>query len=100
MDTITTDGTRLPTNIAVMFRDAGHILGSSSVTLKINENGEEKIFGFTGDIGRQNRPILRSPMRMPETDYLICESTYGDKDHQLPPEQSEEFLQILKENLY
>ncbi len=83
--------------VSVMFRDAGHILGSSSVTLKITENGEEKIFGFTGDIGRPNRPILRSPKQMPEVDYLICESTYGDKDHQLPPEQSEEFLDILKE---
>lgn len=84
-------------HVAVMFRDAGHILGSSSVTLKINENGEEKLFGFTGDIGRPNRPILRNPRRMPEVDYLICESTYGDKDHQLPPEQSEEFLEVLRE---
>ena len=83
--------------VSVMFKDAGHILGSSSVTLKINENGEERIVGFTGDIGRPNRPILRSPKQMPEVEYLICESTYGDKDHQLPPEQSEEFLEILKE---
>lgn len=83
--------------VSVMFRDAGHILGSSSVTLKIKENGKERIVGFTGDIGRPNRPILRSPRQMPEVEYLICESTYGDKDHQLPPEQSEEFLDILKE---
>lgn len=83
--------------VSVMFRDAGHILGSSSVTLKIKENGKERIVGFTGDIGRPDRPILRSPRQMPEVEYLICESTYGDKDHQLPPEQSEEFLDILKE---
>ena len=83
--------------VSVMFKDAGHILGSSSVTLKINENGKERIFGFTGDIGRPDRPILRSPKQMPEVEYLICESTYGDKDHQLPPEQSEEFLEIVKE---
>ena len=82
--------------ISVMFRDAGHILGSSSVTLKINEGGKETIFGFTGDIGRPDRPILRNPRQMPEVDYLICESTYGDKDHQLPPEQSEEFLEVLR----
>ncbi|MDF1695179.1 MAG: MBL fold metallo-hydrolase [Saprospiraceae bacterium] len=88
---------RINEKVSVMFRDAGHILGSSSVTLKITENGEEKLFGFTGDIGRPNRPILRSPKQMPEVDYLICESTYGDKDHQLPPEQSEEFLEILIE---
>ena len=83
--------------VSVMFRDAGHILGSSSVSLKITENGKERLFGFTGDIGRPNRPILRSPKQMPEVEYLICESTYGDKDHQLPPEQSDEFLEILKE---
>ena len=83
--------------VSVMFRDAGHILGSSSVTLKIKENGKERLFGFTGDIGRPNRPILRNPTQMPEVEYLICESTYGDKDHQLPPEQSEEFLDIVKQ---
>jgi len=83
--------------VSVMFRDAGHILGSASVCLKINENGEERLVGFTGDIGRPNRPILRSPRQMPKVEYLICESTYGDKDHQLPPEQSEEFLDILHE---
>ena len=83
--------------VSVLFKDAGHILGSASVTLKIKENGKERIIGFTGDIGRPDRPILRNPQQMPEVEYLICESTYGDKDHQLPPEQSEEFLKILKE---
>lgn len=81
--------------VSVMFRDAGHILGSASVTLKIKEGGKERLIGFTGDIGRPDRPILRSPQQMPEVEYLICESTYGDKDHQLPPEQSEEFLAVL-----
>jgi len=88
---------RINEKVSVMFKDAGHILGSSSVTLKISENGKERFIGFTGDIGRPNRPILRSPQQMPMVEYLICESTYGDKDHQLPPEQSEEFLEILKE---
>ena len=88
---------RINEKVSVMFKDAGHILGSSSVTLKITENGKERLVGFTGDIGRPDRPILRSPQQMPKVEYLICESTYGDKDHQLPPEQSEEFLNILKE---
>ena len=88
---------RINDKVSVLFKDAGHILGSSSVTLKITENGKERYVGFTGDIGRPDRPILRSPQQMPEVEYLICESTYGDKDHQLPPEQSEEFLEILKE---
>lgn len=88
---------RINEKVSVMFRDAGHILGSASVSLRINENGEERYFGFTGDIGRPDRPILRNPKQMPEVEYLICESTYGDKDHHLPPEQSEEFLDIVKE---
>jgi len=88
---------KITEQVSVMFRDAGHILGSASVTLKIEENGEEKLIGFTGDIGRPNRPILRNPRQMPEVDYLICESTYGDKDHELPPEQAEEFLKVIKD---
>ncbi|MBK9255797.1 MAG: MBL fold metallo-hydrolase [Saprospiraceae bacterium] len=83
-------------NVHILFRDAGHILGSASVTLKINENGKEIIVGFTGDIGRPDRPILRDPKPMPEVDYLICESTYGDRVHESTPEQSEMFLEIIK----
>jgi metallo-beta-lactamase family protein len=83
-------------NVDVQFRDAGHILGSSSVTLRIRENGVERIFGFTGDIGRPDRPILRDPQRMPEVDYLICESTYGDKEHEGKPAESSRFLEIIK----
>lgn len=84
-------------DVQVLFRDAGHILGSASITLKINENGKESILGFTGDIGRPDRPILCDPMPMPEVDYLICESTYGDRQHEKTPEQSEEFLKIIHE---
>lgn len=82
--------------VSVQFRDAGHILGSASVSLKIKEGGTEKTIGFTGDIGRPNRPILRDPQLMPEVDYMICESTYGDKDHQTPPAEIDRFLSIIK----
>ncbi|MEM1321985.1 MAG: MBL fold metallo-hydrolase [Bacteroidota bacterium] len=82
--------------VEVLFRDAGHILGSASVTLKIKEEDRELVFGFTGDIGRPNRPILRDPKPMPEVDYLICESTYGNKDHESPPAESAKFLSIIK----
>ena len=82
--------------VSVLFRDAGHILGSASVTLKITEDGKETYFGFSGDIGRPNRPILRDPKPMPPLDYLICESTYGDKDHEGKPAEIEKFLSIIK----
>ena len=85
-------------NIEVLFRDQGHILGSASVSIRRKEeDGTYKMYGFTGDIGRPDRPILRDPVQMPEVDYLICESTYGDKEHESPPEQSQTFLDIVKE---
>ncbi len=87
---------RLNDDIEVFFRDAGHILGSATVTLKIKEGDKETVFGFTGDIGRPDRPILRDPLPMPEVDYLICESTYGAKDHLAKPAESERFLEIIK----
>ncbi|MBX2814387.1 MAG: MBL fold metallo-hydrolase [Saprospiraceae bacterium] len=82
--------------VSLQFRDAGHILGSASVTLKIEEQGQEKLFGFTGDIGRPDRPILRDPQRMPKVDYLICESTYGDRDHEGNPESVDKLLEVIK----
>ncbi len=84
-------------DVQVKFTDAGHILGSASVTLKIKENGETRFFGFTGDIGRPDRPILRDPIPMPEVEYLICESTYGDKEHEDKPAQTEKFLNVIKQ---
>lgn len=83
--------------VRVQFRDAGHILGSASVTLEIREGDQIISFGFTGDVGRPNRPILRDPKTMPEVDYLICESTYGDKDHEEPPAEMEHFLRVIRE---
>jgi metallo-beta-lactamase family protein len=82
-------------DLEVEYRDAGHILGSASVALTIQENGKEIKFGFTGDIGRPNRPILRDPQPMEEVDYLICESTYGDKFHEAAPQEIGRFLQII-----
>lgn len=89
---------RISEEVEVFFRDAGHILGSASVTLRITEkNGKQTMLGFSGDIGRPDRPILRDPLPMPEVDYLICESTYGDKDHGAKPGEEEKFLRIIKE---
>jgi metallo-beta-lactamase family protein len=82
--------------VEIYFSDMGHILGSAGVTLKITENGKTTFFGFTGDIGRPNRPILRDPQPMPPCDYLICESTYGDRDHERKPAETERFLEIIK----
>ena len=84
-------------DVDVLFRDAGHILGSASVTLRIRENGRTIRFGFTGDVGRPNRPILRDPKPMPEVDYLICESTYGDREHEGQPAELGHLLAIIED---
>jgi metallo-beta-lactamase family protein len=82
--------------VRLRFSDAGHILGSSSVLLEITTENKITRIGFTGDIGRPNRPILRDPQPLPEVDYLISESTYGDKLHESPPQEFEKFLQIIQ----
>ncbi len=87
----------IASGVDLLFRDAGHMLGSASVTLKINEGGKEIVFGFTGDVGRINKPILRDPQPMPEVDYLISESTYGGKDHDDFAIAEEELLKIIEE---
>jgi metallo-beta-lactamase family protein len=62
--------------------DAGHILGSSSLELTINENGKRIVVVFSGDIGRYSQPILKDPVTPPsKADVLLCESTYGDREH-------------------
>jgi metallo-beta-lactamase family protein len=61
--------------------DAGHILGSSWLELTITENGKQILVVFSGDIGRYNQPILKDPEPPSRADYLLCESTYGDRDH-------------------
>ncbi len=64
--------------------DAGHILGSSSLELTITENGKRTVIVFSGDVGRYNQPILNDPATpvTKQTDLLLCESTYGDREHE------------------
>jgi len=62
--------------------DAGHILGSTSLELIINENGNKIVVVFSGDVGRYDQPILKDPVTPPsKADVLLCESTYGDREH-------------------
>jgi metallo-beta-lactamase family protein len=67
--------------VQAMFTDAGHIIGSSSVHLKITENNVVKRLTFSGDVGRYRDMILKSPETFPQADYIILESTYGNRLH-------------------
>ncbi len=82
--------------VSFQFRDAGHILGSASVAVIIKDRGKETRIGFTGDIGRWQRPILKDPETMQDVDYLITESTYGGKSHQKEPDDQWELLELIE----
>lgn len=76
--------------------DAGHILGSAGILLEINENGKNFRIGFSGDIGRNNMPIIRNPNVLRDLDLLIMESTYGNRLHAVADEVEEEVAQTVK----
>lgn len=67
--------------VALLFTDAGHIIGSAAVHLRITEEGKTKQLTFSGDVGRYNDAILRSPQAFSQADYIILESTYGNRLH-------------------
>ena len=84
--------------VSVQLRDCGHIFGSASVTLRIDQDGKPPLkIGFSGDIGRPNRPILKDPVPMEDLDYLITESTYGGVRHSQLPQDEDELLRIINE---
>ncbi|MGF7058127.1 MBL fold metallo-hydrolase RNA specificity domain-containing protein [Brassicibacter mesophilus] len=86
-------------DISIRFKDAGHILGSSIVELWINENNKAVKIVFSGDIGMKDRPIIKDPEYIEEADYLILESTYGDRIHENVNKRVEELTDIINETV-
>ena len=82
--------------VSVVYRDAGHILGSATMVLTIQEGGKTTRLGFTGDVGSPGRPILRDAQPMDDCDYLISESTYGGKVHPPPEEAKEKLAELIQ----
>jgi metallo-beta-lactamase family protein len=81
--------------ISVIFSDWGHILGSAAINIRIQEEGRVKTICFSGDVGRYRDMILRAPEVFPQADYIIMESTYGNKLHEEHIPSVERFLDIL-----
>ena len=81
---------RISPQFLVRTHGAGHILGATSIELVVTENGRDTVVLFSGDIGRYNQPILNDPETPPRADVVLCESTYGDRDHPAdpPPDQA------------
>ena len=87
----------LAPGITATLFDAGHILGSAQARLEVQNGGRSVAVGFTGDLGRRNRPILKDPRTLPPVDYLVCESTYGDRLHDPMDRTEEELAEVVRE---
>lgn len=83
--------------ICIEFVDAGHLLGSASIHITITEDGETKTILFSGDLGNVDRPLIRNPQMPPNADYVVIESTYGDRVHGERPDYVAQLTKIMKE---
>ena len=84
-------------HIQVLLTNSGHMLGSAVISLTINENNTIKRIAYTGDVGRLHSHILSSPQAFPQCDYLICESTYGNRQHDDQLVSEEQLLGVVEE---
>jgi metallo-beta-lactamase family protein len=87
--------------VSVCFREAGHILGSALIDLTIEDkaDGKTKRLTFSGDLGRPNMPLIRDPYQVKQTDYLIIESTYGNRLHESLLEAQEKLAKIINDTI-
>lgn len=90
---------RLQGNITIKFSDAGHILGSSILEIWVNENNSETKVVFSGDLGNQDIPLLKDPEIIESADYLIIESTYGNRIHKEKENKVRKLLNIMEETI-
>lgn len=81
--------------ITAIFHNAGHVLGSSTIKIKITENGETRNVLFSGDLGRDDKPILKDPYEYKDIDYAVIESTYGNRTHDEPKDISSSLEEII-----
>ena len=86
-------------NITIRFQDAGHILGSAMIELWIREKNQTIKLVFSGDLGRKNKPILRDPAIIEEADYLILESTYGNRIHPSLEHETGRLIPIINDTI-
>lgn len=92
-------GFEVAPGVRACFYDAGHILGSAVTVYELEEGGRTVRVGFTGDLGRPAAPILRDPQPIPRVDYLITESTYGDRSHEAVGTMKEKLCQVINDTV-
>jgi len=86
-------------NIKIRFVDAGHLLGSSSIEVWLYEDGENRKIVFSGDIGNIDQPLIRDPEFIDDADYILTESTYGDREHDKPVDFAGALAEVIKHTL-
>jgi len=86
-------------SVEAIFYDAGHVLGSSAIKVKLSENGEQRTVLFSGDVGRWNKPILQDPALFSEADYVLIESTYGDRLHEDSKEIDDRLAEVINSTM-
>ena len=89
----------LGNGISATFYDAGHVLGASMIKVSISKGEQERTIVFSGDVGRWNRPILRDPTLFDEADYVVVESTYGDRLHESQSDIGEHLAEVVNTTL-
>ncbi len=82
--------------VKLEFFDAGHIIGSAIAFLTVTKDGKETRIAYTGDLGRKNKPIIKDPDIVPAPDYLVVESTYGDRRHESADDALEKLAAVAK----
>jgi metallo-beta-lactamase family protein len=85
--------------VTARFQDAGHILGSASIVLDIASGDEKRTMVFSGDLGNPGRPILRDPVPAPPADYVVMETTYGNRPHRSLPDSIDELYRAVRETV-
>lgn len=93
------DMVQVDENVRIRFTDVGHLLGSASIEIWLTEDGAEKKIVFSGDIGNEDKPLIRNPAYTDEADYAVMESTYGDRLHQKGADHITELARIVQETL-
>jgi metallo-beta-lactamase family protein len=86
---------QLGAGVEATFCEAGHVLGSSIIKVKVSQNGQDRSVLFSGDVGRPHRPIVRDPSLVEQADYVLVESTYGDRVHEGPEDAKKMIAEVI-----
>ena len=89
------DIVRLGNGVEATFHNAGHVLGSAMVKVRVGTDAEQRTFVFSGDIGRWNKPILNDPTLFDQADYVVMESTYGDRLLERPEDMADALAEVI-----